>query len=421
MTNRIRFTKASIAALAMPLNGARATYYDEEVPKLAVRITAAGSRAFYVIKRDGADVVWVKVGTFPDMTPEQARNAAHRVLGDFANGMNPAEARRAEKRKQTLGAAYAAYCDLHVAARGIKSSADIESMWQRFLGPLADAPARKHGRKRTKHSKGVDWSNRKLDSIDSADVRSLHAAIGKTHPTTANRVIELLSSIYNRAEEWGYRSSNPCAGIEAFKEVKRRRFIQGEEMPRFFQALAADTSEAFKDFVVLSLLTGARRTNVLSMRWSDIDLEGATWTIPDTKNGEPLVVALVPEAVEVLARRRAASANTYVFAAESATGYMTPPKGRWQALLKRAKVDDFRIHDLRRSLGSWQAISGASLLVIGKSLGHKSPSATAIYAQLQLDPVRASLNAATSAMLTAAGVKSPARVSPLRKKQRAPA
>jgi integrase len=85
---------------------------------------------------------------------------------------------------------------------------------------------------------------------------------------------------------------------------------------------------------------------------------------------------------------------------------MTPPaKGRWQALLKRAGMADFRIHDLRRSLGSWQAISGASLAVIGKSLGHKDIASTMIYARLHMDPVRASVNTATTAMLQAAGVK----------------
>lgn len=125
------------------------------------------------------------------------------------------------------------------------------------------------------------------------------------------------------------------------------------------------------------------------------------------------MVALVPEAVEVLRERNPQEAG-YVFAAPSATGHLTPPKKRWRALLARAGVADLRVHDLRRSLGSWQAISGASLAIIGKSLGHKSADATMIYARLSLDPVRASLNTATSAMLEAAGVKKAAVAVPLR-------
>ena len=79
-------------------------------------------------------------------------------------------------------------------------------------------------------------------------------------------------------------------------------------------------------------------------------------------------------------------------------------------LKEAAGLQDVRIHDLRRTLGSWQARNGASLLLIGKSLGHKTPQATAIYARLDLDPVRASVSAAASAMLAAGGKKPAAEV-----------
>ena len=407
MPERVKFTGAEIKALEKPTAaGARRVVYDMLVPKLAIRITAADTRTFYVVKRDGSAMSWVKLGTFPDMTVEKARKAAERVLGDFAEGLNPAAAKRAERQKQTFGQAYEQYWTLHVEPRGVKSSEEIRSMWQRCLGPLPDEPAKKHGRKRAKHEAGVDWSGRKLDAIDNHSVRTLHADIGRTHRTMANRVVELGSAIYNNAIKHGYAGGNPFSGIEPFKEAKRDRFIQAGELPRFFTALASDTSQDFQHFALLSLLTGARRNNVLAMRWQDIDPHTATWRIPGevAKNDEPQVVALVPEAIEIL-KTRGLRDTGFVFAAASKTGYMTPPKKRWRALLARAGVSDLRIHDLRRSLGSWQAISGASLAIIGKSLGHRSADATMIYARLSLDPVRASVATATSAMLEAAGVK----------------
>jgi len=424
MTNRIRFTKERVEGLAAPAAGKRTTHYDTTVPKLAVRITAADTRTFYVVKRDGASMAWVKLGVFPDMTVEQARKAAERTLGDFAKGLNPALKKREEKKKQTLGDAYAQYWDLHVEPQGVKRADDLKALWERFLGPLPDLPAKKHGRKRTKHRAGVDWSKRKLEAIGTDEVKALHAAIGrKGQRIQANRVVELLSAIYNDARSRGYPGENPAAGVEPFKETKRKRFIgeqDPDELPRFFKALADDTSEDFKHFVLLSLLTGARRTTVLGMRWQDINLQAAKWDIPaaDAKNDEPQLVALVPEATEVL-RKRKPQKEGYVFPAASKTGYMTPPKKRWRALLKRAEVKDLRVHDLRRSLGSWQAISGASLAIIGKSLGHKSPDATMIYARLHLDPVRASVATATSAMLEAAGVKKPAKVLPIQRRKKA--
>lgn len=421
MAQRFRFTKTKLEGLELPPQG-HYEVYDSDVPRLACRIRHTGARAFYVVKRADSKVEWVRLGTFQDMTVEQARKAAERTLGAFAAGVNPAAQKRLEREKHTLQEAFDAYFDQHVVPQGVKRSDEIKSMWERFLGNMPDLPAKKHGRKRTKHPAGVDWTERKLDAIDNAHVRTLHAEIGKTHRTYANRVVELVSTIYNRAAEWGYRGANPARGIKPFREAKRARFLNQHdpgELQRFFTALAADTSKDFQHFVYLSLLTGARRNNVLGMRWQDINMQTATWTIPEeaAKNDEAQVVALVSEAIRFL-KERGPKTEGYVFAAPTKTGYATPPKGRWSALLARAKVSDLRIHDLRRSLGSWQAISGASLAIIGKSLGHKSPSATAIYARLHLDPVRASLNLATSAMLKAAGVKKPAEVVRMKRQKR---
>lgn len=418
MTNKIRFTKSGIETITPPGEG-RATYYDTMIPKLACRVTAAGSKTFYIIKRADSGMAWVKLGTFPDMTVEQARNAAEKSLGEFAKGNNPAKAKREEKQKITLGQAFQNYFDQHVRPRGVKTGADILATWQRFIGDMPDEPAKKHGRKRQKHPAGVNWSNRKIDQIEAGEVRALHASIGATHPIMANRVIEILSAVYGHAADMGYAGGNPTSGVKPFKEAKRDRFIQANELPVFFTELANETSEDFKHFVLLSLLTGARRINVMSARWEDVNLDSAIWRIPDTvsKNGEPMILPLGVEAVQILRARLPEDgkpATPWVFPADSASGHITPPKKRWQGLLQRCGIDNLRIHDLRRSLGSWQAITGASLVIIGKSLGHKSADATMIYARLNTDPVRASVSAATSAMLEAAGVKNTAEVLPMK-------
>ncbi len=167
-----------------------------------------------------------------------------------------------------------------------------------------------------------------------------------------------------------------------------------------------------RDFVLLSLLTGARKGNVLAMQWCDLNTEQGYWRIPDTKNDEPLTVPLVPEAVAILQARRAQQPanNPWVFPGTGRTGHLTSPKGAWKSVLKQAGLENLRIHDLRRSLGSWQARLGANLAVIGKSLGHKDLASTLIYSRLDLDPVRESVERATSAMFSAAGVKPLAEV-----------
>ena len=414
MPQREKLSKTSVEAIRAPAAG-RVTVYDTITPKLAVRVTAAGSKAFYVVKRNGAKMEWLRLGAFPDMTVEQAQRAAATALGAYARGDSPTVARRTQRAAATLQDAFDDYLELYAIPKGKKTVADIRALWERCVGAMPVAEPKKHGRPRTKHPAGVDWSSRKIDAIKQREVEELHVAIGRHHQTMANRVLELLSAVLGRTSR---RDDNPARGIEPFRETKRERFIQSGELPRFFEKLAADTSIDFKHFVLLALLTGARRTNVLAMCWEQVSFERSTWRIPDTKNGEPLTVPLVPEALEILKARKPKEAG-WVFPAESRAGHMTPPKKRWAALLKRAEIEDLRVHDLRRSLGSWQAITGASLTIIGKSLGHRSIEATKVYAQLDVDPVRASMATATSAMLVAAGVKKPATVQSIRRKKTA--
>ncbi len=164
-----------------------------------------------------------------------------------------------------------------------------------------------------------------------------------------------------------------------------------------------------RDFVTLCIWTGARKGDVFGMRWQDLSLDDNKWVVPETtKTGESYDVALTPEATKTLrarAKNRLAD-NPFVFPSHGKSGHIVDLKGRWKELLKRAKIQNLHIHDLRRTLGSWQAAAGTSLLVIGKSLGHKSQAATLIYSQIaDLDPVRESVTAATRAILSASKKK----------------
>ena len=117
-----------------------------------------------------------------------------------------------------------------------------------------------------------------------------------------------------------------------------------------------------------------------------------------------MTLPLTRRALEVLARRRDADANgAFVFPNPSATAPMAMPKRQWSAFVKATGLSDFRLHDLRRSAGSWAAMTGASLPIIGKALGHKSAASTEVYARLQTDPVLAALQRAQDAMAAAAG------------------
>jgi integrase len=162
--------------------------------------------------------------------------------------------------------------------------------------------------------------------------------------------------------------------------------LQADELKRFFEALVQEPNEAMRDFFMLSLLTGARRANVLAMRWSEISFERKEWQIPRTKNGDPQTITLTDEAIQVLKERKSMNdeldkhaQSQFVFPGEGKTGHLAEPCKGWLRTLERAGLEDLRIHDLRRTLGSWQAKTGASLVIIGKSLNHKHHSTTQVY------------------------------------------
>jgi integrase len=242
--------------------------------------------------------------------------------------------------------------------------------------------------------------------IRKIDIAQKHVDVGEKHGVyAANRVLALLRAMFNMAGDIGFVGENPAKGIKKFPEEKRDRFLHGDELREFFTALAEEPNPLIRDFFFVCLLTGARRANVQAMAWGDVDLELALWRIPDTKSGQPIVLPLVGPVVAILqARHEGRGSAQWVFPSYGTTGHLVEPKAAWKRLVTRAGLQDVRPHDLRRSIGSWMAIGGSGLPIIGKMLGHTQQSTTQIYARLSLDPVRLAAESATAAMLEAGGV-----------------
>ncbi len=382
--SKFNFTKAAIEALPIPEKG-WIYYYDLKVQGLGLGVGATGKKSFILYRKINGRPERITLGRYPDLAIEQARGKASELNADIAEGKSPADRFRAAKREMTLGDLFQEYMERRAA-----------------FNRRPDKP------KATYRLYLSDWNNRKLSTIRHEEVDRLHKRIGRSNgQVTANIVLKLLHVIFNKAiNEWRvWKGENPAHGIAKFPEQSRDRFLQSDELPRFFEAVAKEENEAIRDYVLISLLTGARRSNVLAMRWKDINFNRAEWRIEETKNGTPQTVALSPEAIEILHSRRPSDSAIFVFPGSGKAGHLMEPKKGWKRILERAGIDNLRIHDLRRTLGSWQAKTGASLAIIGKSLNHKNQNTTAIYARLDLDPVRASVNKATSAMMAAGRMK----------------
>lgn len=237
------------------------------------------------------------------------------------------------------------------------------------------------------------FADRPTSTITRIEVQNWLNNIGKTGRHSANRNYDVLRAIFS----WGIKKEvinhrNPCLGVDRFRLKPRERFVQpGEEFQRLADAINAETNKTLRDFFWMCLMTGARRGNILNMRWEELNLDTGTWVIPDTKNGDSQTVPLIAEAIELLKRRRDEAKSEWVFPSHKRNAPYGSPKAAWNRIRKRANLPDLRIHDLRRTVGSYMAIQGVSSTIIGKALGHRSQASTAVYARLTQNPVRDAL------------------------------
>jgi integrase len=413
---KLNFTKRALEALRVPAGVDRLIVLDTKAVGLGFVVFASGVRSFFHRRFVRGVAERTTLGKFEELTVEQARDEATKLNAKIAawklsgyQGESPFDER---PEATTFGDLVDKYIERHVRGHASHPERAIQEVRWTVDKHLAS------------------WKNARLGEITRSDVVRLHEKVGKEHTTAANRLVQLVRRLYS----WGaspdvglHRGENPAHHIKLFHESKRTRFLKPAELYQLFTALKKEPNADLLDYVKLALWTGARRGDLLALRWQDVSLDDNRWEIPHPKNRTPYVVALTPEAVEILKDRekrsdgekakKASSADeivksVWVFPSKRGDGHITNFKRGWKKLLERAKLADkgLRQHDLRRTLGSYQAAGGTSLGIIGKSLGHKSLAATAIYAQLDLDPVRESVLSATRTMI-AASKKKPKQLS----------
>ena len=243
---------------------------------------------------------------------------------------------------------------------------------------------------------GDEWFNVPLAAIRRVDVQDWVDSLGIDSPSTATRACAQMAAMFNWAIKRDYfDGKNPCIGVEVFDIQSRDRFLLPQEKVRFLRALSRERKQ-IQDIFNILLSTGARKSNMLSMRWDELDFTLAVWRIPEQKfkNGEPHMIPLIPEAIETLKNIPRVNNSPWVFPGRDNRTHIKDIRRAWERITKRAAINNLRIHDLRRTVGSYMAINGASDAVIGKALGHRDRRSTMVYARLNLDPIRAAMTQA---------------------------
>jgi integrase len=373
-----RVTKAVVDRL--PISG---VVWDADVRGFGVRRQ----------RRDASYVLKVRVGTRQRFltigrhgapwTPETARKEARRLLGEIAAGCDPADARAARKRSPNFSEFAERYLSEHVlVSKKPRSATEDRRNLARHILPT--------------------FGRRLIIEISSADVAKFQASKSAT-PIAGNRCLALMSHMFNMAERWGLRPrrSNPCEHVAKYPERARERMLSPEELARLGSALVTAISGPLprqfpKDWraialVKLLIFTGARLSEVLRLRWDELDLQRGVARLSDSKTGSKTIYLTEP-ALEVLRAIPRFDNSPFVLPGDRDGRHYSGVQKAWRRIRALADLQDVRLHDLRHTHASEAVSAGESLYIVGKILGHTRAATTQRYSHLAEHPIRDAAN-----------------------------
>lgn len=403
---KARLTKRAVDAIQPPASG-DIEVWDTELKGFCLRITARGSRSYALKYRMGSAQRWLTIGKHGSpWTPDSAREAAHEALRKVAGGIDPATVKQEARAALAVASLIDAYLTQGPATKPAKRASTWEndaSNLNRHVRPLLGS--------KLAHMVTQADAARAVRDIGAGKTARTHKTgpRGLARVTGGDGVARRTRTTAAACWAWGLeqgviKGSNPFAAVKLTAPPMRERFLTQEEAGRLLDALtrresAGLMSGVFADAVRVLLLTGARKTEVLGLRWSEVDFARKVARLPPerTKAGGRTgsrSIHLNEPTLAVLSRRHAArqaivaeGRSDYVFPAARGAGHAVGLRRAFVGACEEAGLEGVRIHDLRHSFASFALADGASLYLIGKALGHANARTTERYAHLSGDPL----------------------------------
>ena len=349
-------------------------HWDDELKGFGLRVWPSGRKVYIVKCRIKGRQRRITIGPHGPITPEQARIRAFEILSAAKGGGNPAKAHDDLRRSPTVREVGERFLDEHVAVRCKPiTQREYRRAIELFIVPALGT-----------------W---KILDVDRKDIAELHHKWRHT-PYQANRTLSVASKMFNMTELWGLRpdGSNPCRHVKKYPERRRERFLSADEFGQLGRVLRTVEEEGTESpaaiaAIRLLMLTGCRMSEILTLKWSYVDLKTRELRLPDSKTGAK-VVHFGKAAAGVLAAIPRITENPYVVVGRKLGARLTDLEHPWRRIRARAKLDDVRLHDLRHSYASGALALGEGLPMIGRLLGHTQVQTTARYAHLAKDPVK---------------------------------
>lgn len=368
----------------------RQLWRDEAGNGLYLRVGPTGG-TYYRISKSRGKKIKKRIGDATTMKVSEARKRAKRLAGGDASAA--AAPIRVRTDGPTVAAAWRAYIADSLAGRFRMAKTSPQESTLKSYEELY----RPHIQPRFGH-KSLHHLARRVTEIyqQLAD-----------RPPTANRVLIVLKNLYVHAARNGYWDGpnptiDPITGksIQKYHIKSRRRYMTTGEMARVFAAVSKEC-DPWPDFFPLLLLTGVRKGTLRHARWEEFDLDAPqpVWHIPHTKNGESLMLPLTETAVEILRARLARCSVKAKGVRKPISEWVFPRKGKptipirdtreaWQRIVDAAGVEGIRMHDVRRTHGTVATLGGATIQEVGASLGHKTITATQVYARADISSAK---------------------------------
>lgn len=399
---RARISKRTVDAVLVPAEG-ETRLWDTDLKGFFLRVYASGRRVYAVKYRFGPlqRVFTVGVHGSP-FTPESARAAADEALRRVKDGEDPATAKKEARDALTVRQLIDRYLEDGPATKPSKRAStwkDDGSNLKRHILPLLGGKIANAVTKDAAARAVKDIALGKTAADEKTD-KKRGRAIVTGGEGVARRTRTTTAAMFAWGIEHGLVKVNPFAGVRLSAPPVRERFLSRDEAGRLLQALndveaGKTVHPSFCDAIRLLLLTGARKTEILGLTWSEVLIDRKMLLLPPARTkaggstGERRII-LSPPALEILAKRRPAEAKDtdYVFPALRGDGHIIGVRRAFGRACVKAKLTGVRIHDLRHSFASFAVADGASLFLIGKLLGHASARTTERYAHLSGDPLQ---------------------------------
>lgn len=392
-----------------PAKGRFYTVEDADQKGLILQVNTSGAMSWLIYYRVDGQRRRPRIGSYPELSIDDARAMAREIVSNADKGIDYSQQKKDARKADT----FAQFAQLYLE--------DAKP----HLTPAVWARAQQQ----IKNTLLPAWGGRRLKNIKPDDVARMHRQLARKRkrtiaaavtpkqfekyqrecggPSAANRCLATVKVMFNLAERDRLidKGSNPAIGIKMLHEEPVEKYLTPDELGRLAEALrnAQESSPYAVAAIRLLMLTGARKREILDLKWEHVDAAGRCLRLPKRKTSKKTgnkPIYLNEPALRVLTdlANIRVQGNPFVICGHVTGAQLVNLSRIWNRICKAAKLEGVRIHDLRHVYGGVGAGLGMGLPILGKLLGHVTPAMTQRYANLAPDPVHAAAEAIGAAL-----------------------